>query len=180
MALLPLSLFTQIIEEVMQNYNINSYYLFHIYTYIDGAFVFLLYYNVFKTSLIKKISLASFCIYSFAVFYYFYNNKNALGEKHFLDFTVECFMICFLVILLYIQMLQVNYKIELRYYTIFWLNAVHLIFYGGIIFVMGCYYYINQTNHELAEKFMKINHFLNLFQYTGYTTIFICTAVPRT
>ncbi len=180
MALLPLSLFTQLVEEVMEKYNINSFYLFHLYLFIDGVFMFLLYINVFKRSLTKNVALASFFIYFLVIFSYFLKNKNALGEKHFIDFTIECFLICFLVILLYIEMLKVNYKIELRYYTIFWLNGVHLIFYGGVIFVMGFYYYLNQTNHELAEKFMTINHFLNLFQYTGYTLIFLCTAVPRT
>lgn len=180
LALLPLSLFSQIIEDIMKKYNINSQYLFHLYSWVECIFFSIFYYGLLKSRLLKNVVFACALFFILFIFTYFYFNKEFLGQTNYLDFTVHCFVTCIYVVLLFLEMLKVNYKIELRYYTIFWINASHLIFYGGTLFVMGIYYYLIQTNEDLAQQFIRINHFLNLFLYSAYINIFIWTAVPKT
>lgn len=180
LALLPLSLFSQIIEDIMDKFGINSRYLFHIYTWVECIFLSIFYYSLLKSQLLKKIVLACTLFYIVFILTYFYTSKEILGQTNYLDFTVQCLITCIYVVLLFLEMLKVNYKINLRYYTAFWINASHLIFYGGTLFVMGFYYYLIQSNFDLAKQFIRINHFLNLFLYSAYINIFIWTAVPKT
>jgi hypothetical protein len=177
--ILPAALFSQIIEEVLYSHEINSLYLLHSYTILECTLIVFFYYSLFKIVFFKKFALIGLGVYLLGTGLYVYINPKAFGERAFIDMTIQCFFVCILVVLLYIEMLQVKHKIELRYYTAFWLNAVHLIFYGGILFVMGCYYFLNASDPLLAGEFLKINYFLNLFLYSGYTIIFLCTATPR-
>lgn len=179
MPIFPLALFSQIVEDILKAYGINSLYLFHSYTVVECILITLLYYSFFKIGFFKKFAFIGLAVYLLSIGLYFYVHPSGLGESAYIDMTIQCFFVCILVVLLYIEMLQVKHKIELRYYTAFWLNAVHLIFYGGILFVMGCYYFLNASDPVLAGEFLKINYFLNLFLYSGYTIIFLCTATPR-
>ncbi len=177
--ILPAAFFSQIIEEILFKYGLNSLYLLHGYTVLECILMALFYYSLFKIGFFKKFALIGLAVFLSSIGLYFYAHPSGFGERAYIDLTIQCFFVCILVVLLYIEMLQVKHKIELRYYTAFWLNAVHLIFYGGILFVMGCYYFLNASDPVLAGEFLKINYFLNLFLYSGYTIIFLCTATPR-
>ena len=180
LSLLPLSLISQIIEEILQSKGINHLYLLHTYSFLEFILISLFYYSIFSGSLFKKITIGFILSYFLANGIYYYNNPVSFKEKQFIDFTIESLLVCLMVVMLFIEMLKIRHKIELRYYTAFWLNGLHLIFYGGCLFVMGFFYYLSASEPDLAMKFLGINHFLNLMLYLGYSIIFLCTATPRT
>lgn len=176
--LFPLAFFTQALEDILRNNRQNSFFLFHIYQPIELLLLCCFYHAVFKKKNLKGITVSLIVFFFIACSIYYYFNIDAFFEPDFADFTIEAPIICALGVLFFIDMLKITEKIILKQFAVFWLNALHLIFYGGCVFVMGFYYSLHATNPKLAHEFLGINYFLNLFLYAGYSLIFICTKTP--
>ncbi len=176
--LFPLAFLTQLLEDILRNDGHKGFFLFHIYQPVELLLLCGFYYAVFKKKSLRRITIVLIVIFLISCSIYYYLNIDAFFEPNFTDFTIEAAIICVLGVTFFIDMLKINEKVILKQFTAFWLNALHLIFYGGCIFVMGFYYSLHTTNPKLAQEFLNINHFLNLFLYAGYSIIFVCTKTP--
>jgi len=178
--LLLTSLGTQVIQQALSVPGVHAYFVFHIYQPIEFILLCIFYYEIFDKRLYKRITwvLGSLYILSCLVYYFF--RPQSFNKGDFTDFTLESVMVCGLVVLYFIQMLEIKEKIELKHFMKFWLNALHLVFYGGCLFTMGFYYYLTKTDSLLARQILNINHFLNLLLYSGYLIVFACTKAART
>lgn len=150
--------------------------LYQIFQTVELGLLCGFYYAAFTIRLFKYFTIGSFFFYIFIQIIYFYFHPEFSFSGKGVELSIESGLICVLVVLFFIQMLQINYKIELKNYTSFWLNSIHLIFYGGYIFTQSFSINLKETNPKLLEDFNHVAHFLNLFLYSAYIAVFIFTA----
>jgi hypothetical protein len=175
MILLPISVITQVVEDIIRINGGRSTFVFRLYQPVEMLLLSGFYYSLYTNRLFKRIVILCLILFFIFLSIYYYIHPSRLVTPMFLDFCFESAFLCVFIVLFFVQMLQFKEHIDLKYYTAFWLNAIHLIFYGGCLFLMGFYYYLVTTDPILAKQLYSINNALNLLLYTSYTAIFICT-----
>jgi hypothetical protein len=176
--LIGLGLLVQVASEIMEALDIRSYFLFHSYQPIECLLLLSFYRQVlsFRT---KLLPVFLFVLYILILVVHYLRFPASFNTWDFFDFAAEAFIVCIFVIIFFLQLLKKQERTDFKRFTALWLNAVHLIFYGGCLFVMGLYYYMKLNDPALARRVLSINHFLNLFLYVAYTLIFACTATQK-
>lgn len=167
-------------HELLAEYAFDKqYYSTRIYQPIECLLLLLFYNNILKERKNKRFLPLVYVAYLVAVLcYYSFYTKN-FNVLDYMDFVLEAMIICILVVLFLSETLNYKGELSLFGYPAFWLNAVHLIFYGGCFFSMGAYQAINDSQHELAEIARDIPRYLNLLLYAVYFIVFLTARTEK-
>lgn len=176
--IIALGIIVQVVSEILEMRQVNSYFIFHYYQPIECLLLLGFYHNIVLNRS-KLLVVISFFAYVLALCVHYFRLPASFYTWDFFDFAVQALIICLFVTIFFLQLLKNQEKTDLKHFPAFWLNAAHLIFYGGCLFVMGLYFYIKNNDSHLARNVLSINHFLNLFLYAAYTIIFACTVTPK-
>jgi hypothetical protein len=115
----------------------------------------------------KRLIKIGYGLFVFTTVIYYIIVLGTFNKKDYFDFLFEALMVCVLVCLFFLELLDYKGQLELLYFAAFWLNATHLMFYGGNFFAMS-YEQIGRENSTITT----IAHLLNLFLYGSYFCIF--------
>lgn len=160
-------------SELMTHYFEEYKNLLHrIYQPIECLLLLCFYSELLNKPKNKRFIRLSYLVFlvSCVCFYLLY--KRTFNITDYFDFITEAFLICILVALFFFELLDYKEEVNLMKYGAFWINAVHLIFYGGSFFAYAFWGQISQNPTPLGKQLQSIPFFLNLLLYTAYSIIF--------
>lgn len=177
--ILSLAIITQVIGDVIKSNGSSHYFVFHIYIPVEYLFLSLYYRETLKGKWLQRVILLSGLLFLVFCVQYYVMNKDRFYQPDFSQFVIEALLVSIWVIIFFTQLFQSEEKIVLASYPSFWINTANLVFYSGCLFVMGMHFSLLQKNPALAEKLLKINHYLNLILYLLYIIAFTCLRTSK-
>lgn len=159
--------FTAIMEvtgSIFAAYGWNNMPYFHLFTYIEFALIFLIYYSLLK-DLWQRIVLISVALF-FGIFSIF----NLLYLESILEFNsnqryVEGFIIMIMCVLFFLNLLRRAEFIKLETYPYFWLTSGFLTYFAGTLIV---FYLVKRLEDDSADFYWGVHGILNILLNVCY------------
>ena len=172
--LLGISLFTEILAEVMAVYDLNYYLLYHFYVPIEYSMWGAYFYLTIDQKKIKQLIL--FSVFLFSGVCLFLSLKAVTIQKFpSVQLNIESILLVILaVVTIFTIKVEQNRSIFVR--PVFWVCSGVLIYYTGITSFMGMYNFILVANKELLNL-LRIYLLIvpNCILYTCLSIAFLCT-----
>jgi hypothetical protein len=135
---------------------------------VECFFILCFYHQLLKKPANKLLIRIAFVAYTISVLIYYPAFEGSFNVDFHFDYILQSFLVCVLVCLFFFELLDYKGDLALAVYAAFWLNAVHLMFYGGNFFAMALFEKLDK-----ASPLRSIPSYLNLFLYTSYLIIFL-------
>jgi hypothetical protein len=162
---IPIIFFALAVEIIKSRYEEFKNILQRVYQAIECLLLFCFFYKLLKKPANKRLIKIGYVAYVITTVLYY---SVFAGDKvYYVDFLIEAFMVCVLVCLFFLELLDHQGQLQLLYFAAFWLNAAHLIFYGGTFFAMS-YEYIGKEKSYITQ----IPYYLNIVLYSWYLVTF--------
>ncbi len=160
---------TEIFKDVFTEYR---YVIQRVYQAIECFLLLMFYYLLTGRPKVKLLIVASYIIYLIATFIHYVVYAQIIDNKDYFDFTIEAFIICVMAALFFFEIMDTNEEMRSVHAGAFYINAVHLLFYGGSFFSMAYYRHIAGDAETPFSLLKTIPHYLNLLLYVVYAGVF--------
>jgi len=175
--LLAIALVFEVSAEILRHYNINHYFLDHLYQPIELVLLSTVYYHAIDNKSVRKTIKLIVLLYVFASIILSVWVEG-IANPNTGSFIIGSTLIIFYSILYKYQLFTLPpTKESLLVNPFFWINTANLFFYCGTFFQMGLDSYIRKENATLADQLHVINHGLNYTLYILYLTGFLCKRI---
>jgi hypothetical protein len=167
-------IFLGLVHEYLKDYLLDwDNFLTRIYQPLECLLLVLFYNQLLKRKKNKKILFGGYVAYVAIVLSYYSFYRKSFDVGGYFDFALEALLICILVVLFLFELLDYQGDLSLFQFPAFWLNAAHLLFYGGCFFAMSTYeYFQEEPDTRLKTIASHIPYYLNLILYSIYLFIF--------
>lgn len=163
------SILTEIASRLLAYYNIDRFFVYHIFVPLEYSLWVYYFYTVIDKSIIKKIILYS--VFAFIVFSAV-GTFTFVGIKKFPSFQLNIEGLFLIIIATYALFnINVSEHISITARPVFWISVSVILYYSLIFTFMGGYNLIFHSKPVLEVYFLYVPNYI---LYTGLSLAFIC------
>lgn len=149
---------------ILSKYGINNMPYFHLYTYIEFSFLFIIYITLLKTVWQRVV------LFFGAVIFGLFSVVNLMYWESILEFNsnqryVEGFIVMIMCVLFFLDLLNRAEFVKLESYPYFWLTAGFLTYFAGTLIV---FYLVRRLESESVDFYWGVHGVLNIMLNSCY------------